>query len=176
MSTGPLLSNGVIALRALEPSDVDLIYKWENDTSVWTATDTQAPYSRHAIKQFIDSYTGDIYSSRQLRLIITLSDTGKAVGTVDFTDFDPLNNRAELGLLIEQGHQGQGLGRMALQVIKQYACEHLGLRQLYVVIADSNTPCLSIFEREGFATAGHLKSWIRRGNTYSDATLMQLVF
>lgn len=176
MSTKPLLSNGVIALRALEPSDLDLMYKWENDTTVWTATDTQAPYSRHTIKRFIESYTGDIYASRQLRLIITLCGTGQAVGTVDFTDFDPLNNRAELGLLIEQGHQGQGLGRMALQVIKRYACEHLGLRQLYVVIADSNLACLSIFEREGFEATGHLKSWIRRGTTYSNATLMQLVF
>ncbi len=176
MSNQPLLSNEVIALRALEPNDVDMLYLWENDTSVWSATDTQAPYSRHVINQFIETYTGDIYSSRQLRLIITLHDTGEAVGSVDFTDFDPLNNRAELGLLIAHGHQGKGLGKMALRLIKQYACNHLGLRQLYVVIADTNKPCLTIFSQEGFATAGHLKSWIRRGRTYSDATIMQFIF
>lgn len=171
-----LISNQVIALRALEPSDLDLLYKWENDTDVWTATDTQAPYSRHVLRQFIESHTGDIYTSRQLRLIITLKSTGEAIGTVDFTDFDPLNNRAELGMLIAHEHQGQGYGRMALQLIKQYACEHIGLRQLYVVIADTNAACLSIFEKEGFEATGHLKAWIKRGRTYHDATFMQYVF
>ena len=38
-----LLSNDKITLRAMEPSDIDLIYKWEIDTSLWTVSDTVAP-------------------------------------------------------------------------------------------------------------------------------------
>ena len=35
-----------IYLRALEPEDLDFVYRIENDTSLWELSDTQTPYSR----------------------------------------------------------------------------------------------------------------------------------
>ncbi|MFM2019059.1 MAG: hypothetical protein RL007_2715, partial [Bacteroidota bacterium] len=32
-----------IRLRALEPYDVDTLYKWENDTTIWKASNTITP-------------------------------------------------------------------------------------------------------------------------------------
>ncbi len=106
-----LLSNDTITLRALEPTDLDMLYQWENDTALWVVSDTIAPYSRKALWQYLQEDTGDIYAQRQLRLIITLTSDGTAVGTVDFLNFDPLNNRAELGLFITKEMRGKGLGR-----------------------------------------------------------------
>ena len=40
-----LLSNDIITLRALEPTDLDTLYRWENDTTLWAVSDTVAPYS-----------------------------------------------------------------------------------------------------------------------------------
>ena len=171
-----LISDDTVALRALEPADIETLYGWENDPALWTVSGTQAPYSRHLLAAYLSSYTGDIYASRQLRLMITLCAGAAPIGTVDFIDFDPLNNRAELGLLIAPGCQGHGYGRRALRLIKQYARDHIGLRQLYVVIADANAPCITIFKQEGFDVSGRLKSWIKQGRTYHDASLMQIVF
>ena len=112
-----LLSNDTITLRALEPTDLDMLYQWENDTALWVVSDTIAPYSRKALWQYLQEDTGDIYAQRQLRLIITLTSNGTAVGTVDFLNFDPLNNRAELGLFITKEMRGKGLGRHALEAI-----------------------------------------------------------
>ena len=103
-----LLSNDKITLRAMEPSDIDLIYKWENDTSLWTVSDTVAPYSREALMLYIANCANDIYANKQLRLMVTLTATGETVGTVDFLNFNPIHNRAELGVYICKEHQGQG--------------------------------------------------------------------
>ena len=170
-----LLNNGTIALRALEPTDLDTLYCWENDTALWTASDTPAPYSRKALWQYIEGDTGDIYAQRQLRLMVTLADDGTPVGTVDFINFDPLNNRAELGLFITSEHRGKGLGRQALELLTQYARDHVGMRQLYVFIALDNEVCLNMFEQFGFRRAGVLESWIKRGGNYRDAALLQLI-
>ena len=105
-----LLSNDIVTLRPLEPTDLDLLYRWENDTALWVVSDTVAPYSRKALWQYLEEYTGDIYTQRQLRLMITLTGDGTAVGTVDFLNFDPLNNRAELGLFIIDEQRGKGMG------------------------------------------------------------------
>ena len=170
-----LLSNNILTLRAMEPTDLDTLYRWENDTALWAASDTCAPYSREALWHYLENYTGDIYAQRQLRLIITLSDGGAPAGTIDFLNFDPLNNRAELGLFIAEPFRGKGLGRQALDLLTAYARDHIGLRQLYVYIALDNEVCLKLFDDYGFRRVGTLQSWVKRGSTYRDAALMQML-
>ena len=171
-----LLSNEQITLRALEPTDLDTLYRWENDTALWAVSDTAAPYSRETLWHYLEGYTGDIYAQRQLRLMITLSADGTPVGTIDFLNFDPLNNRAELGLFIDGNYRGQGLGRKALDLLTAYARDHIGLRQLYVFIALNNEVCLKLFEDYGYSRVGVLKSWVKRGSTYRDVALLQMLF
>lgn len=171
-----LLSNEQITLRALEPTDLDTLYRWENDTALWAVSDTTAPYSRETLWHYLEGYTGDIYAQRQLRLMITLSADGTPVGTIDFLNFDPLNNRAELGLFIASDYRGQGLGRQALDLLTAYARDHIGLRQLYVFIALDNEVCLKLFEDYGYSRVGVLKSWVKRGSTYRDVALLQMLF
>lgn len=171
-----LLSNDIITLRALEPTDLDMLYKWENDTALWAVSDTVAPYSREALWHYLEQYTGDIYAQRQLRLMVTLNEDGTPVGTVDFLNFDPLNNRAELGLFIASEHRGKGLGRQALDLLTAYSREHIGLRQLYVFIAVDNELCLNLFEDYGYRRVGIINSWVKRGSTYRDVALLQMVF
>ena len=79
MTHASLLNDNVIALRALEPTDLDVLFKWENDTDLWTVTDTVAPYSRQVLWQYLENYTADIYQSHELRLMAVLKDTGEAV-------------------------------------------------------------------------------------------------
>jgi diamine N-acetyltransferase len=170
-----LLNNDKVTLRALEPTVLDTLYRWENDSSVWTVTDTIAPYSREALWHYLEQYTGDIYAQRQLRLMITLAD-GTPAGTIDYLNFDPLNNRAELGLFIAPEHRGKGLGRQALDLLTAYSREHIGLRQLYVFIAIDNVVCLKLFEDHGYRRVGTINSWVKRGSTYRDVALLQMVF
>lgn len=175
MIMSQLLSNDNIALRALEPTDLDTLYRWENDTALWSVSDTVAPFSRQALWQYLEQNTGDIYAQRQLRLMITLAAEGTPIGTIDFLNFDPLNNRAELGLFIADEWRGKGLGRQALELLTVYAREHIGLRQLYVYIALDNTVCLNMFEDYGYRRVGILNSWVKRGSTYRDVALLQMI-
>jgi len=170
-----MLSNNTVTLRALEPTDLDTLYRWENDTALWTVSETVAPYSREALWHYLEQYTGDIYAQRQLRLMITLTADGTPVGTIDFLNFDPLNNRAELGLFIAGEWRGHGLGRQALERLTAYARDHIGLRQLYVYIALDNTVCLKLFEDYGYHRVGILRSWVKRGSNYRDVALLQMI-
>lgn len=170
-----LLSNDTLALRALEPTDLDTLYKWENDTTLWAVSDTLAPYSRKALWEYLENYTGDIYAQRQLRLMITLKADGSPIGTIDFFNFDPLNNRSELGLFVSNDYRGKSYGRQALELLTAYAREHIGLRQLYVFIPLYNEVCLNLFESYGYRRVGILQSWVKRGTSYRDTALLQMI-
>ena len=104
-----------------------------------------------------------------------LTDDRTPVGTIDYLNFDPLNNRAELGLFIAPEYRGRGLGRTALELLTAYSREHIGLRQLYVFIAIDNTVCIKLFKDYGYRRVGTIKSWVKRGNTYHDVALFQML-
>ena len=172
----PILKNERIALRALEPTDLDLILRWENDTELWAVSNTLTPYSRQRVWQYLETYDGDIYASRQLRLIITVAKTGEPVGCIDLTDFDPVNNRAELGMMIAPEHRGKGYADDAIELLKVYATEWLAINQLYIIVADGFEHVARLFELHGFERTATLKKWIRTGRNYRDATLLQYLF
>ena len=166
-----------IYLRALEPTDLDRLYDWENDTSIWEVGSTVAPFSRHQLTDYVMNYSNDIYATRQLRLMVCLKSDGSAVGMVDITDFEPVDLRAQVGILIAQTHQGLGLGAEALQLTVDYARTTLLLHQIYALIPESNKASLATFRSCGFKTAGHLRSWLRLpGDRYADVSFQQLLF
>ena len=50
-----MLENDCIKLRAPEPEDLEVFYKWENDTTLWPLGSTLIPYSRYDLKQYLSS-------------------------------------------------------------------------------------------------------------------------
>ena len=97
-------------LRAMEPSDVEMLYIWENDPEIWRVGATTAPVSRARLEQFIVEQSYDIFAIRQMRLIIEVE--GRAVGAVDIMDFDPQHMRFSLGILIyDNSDRGKGYAR-----------------------------------------------------------------
>ncbi|RZJ63737.1 MAG: N-acetyltransferase, partial [Flavobacterium sp.] len=69
------LQGDAIYLRALEPEDLDFIYAIENDEAVWEVSNTQTPYSRFLIRQYLENAHQDIYEAKQLRLAICMKDS-----------------------------------------------------------------------------------------------------
>lgn len=65
----------IVRLRAVEPADIDRMYLWENDASVWEVSGTLVPFSRHTLQRFLDEQAYDLLQTRQQRLIIEVPET-----------------------------------------------------------------------------------------------------
>lgn len=163
----------MIRLRALEPIDVDTLYRWENDPAVWGVGATLAPYSRKQLWDYVDSYDGDIYSAKQLRLMIVDDGTGETVGTVDLYDFDPANSRCGIGILVASEYRRRGYAFLALNAVCDYCRSRLSLHQLYAVAGADNIASRDLFLKAGFRISGRLRSWICSAGRYTDAFIMQ---
>ncbi|MCG8483416.1 MAG: GNAT family N-acetyltransferase [Clostridia bacterium] len=167
-----------ISLRAIEPHDVDKIFEWENNTEVWHLSNTLAPFSRFEIEQYVLNAAKDIYAARQLRLMIDLTANEKTetIGSVDLFDFDPLNKRAGIGILIDQRKRKNGYASEALGLIIKYAKEILNLHQLYCNIEEDNQISLNLFLKMNFKTIGLKKDWnLRNGNWINEYTLQYIL-
>lgn len=155
------IANSQIKLRALEPDDVELLYRWENDVHTWRVSNTHTPVSKYVLASYIKSADRDFWESKELRLIIETVE-GVPVGTVELFDFEPYHSRAGLGILIfENEERRKGLAFNAIQLLSQYACNELGIYQLYANVAESNHASLELFKKLGFELAGIKKNWLR---------------
>lgn len=171
----PFLKDDLVQLRALEPSDIDLLYRWENDEEIWTVSHTLSPYSRHLLTQFIANSDKDIYENKQLRMIIATYE-GKAVGAIDLFDFDPHHLRVGLGILIHgQEDRTKGYATAALQLMIRFCFEKLHLHQIYANILTDNLISMKLFAKAGFELAGTKREWIREGDHWKDENLMTLI-
>jgi diamine N-acetyltransferase len=169
-----------IELRALEPSDLDFLYQWENDPENWTAGNTITPFSKHILQKYIDNSQLDIYEAKQLRLMIDRRDpegTGnQPVGTIDLFDFEAAHRRAGVGILIaKSGNRMQGYASEALSLLIGFAFRNLQLHQLYCNISSDNAPSLALFRKFGFLEAGLKRDWVRRDNRWTDVYMFQLI-
>jgi diamine N-acetyltransferase len=167
-----------IKLRALEPSDIDLLFQWENDTSIWLTSNTIAPFSKFVLKKYIEKSHLDIYQTKQLRLMIDMK-TNKdfvTIGTIDLFDFNPFHKRAGVGILIKKEKNRQkGYASEALKILIDYCFTTLNLHQLYCNIIVTNNASLKLFRKHGFQIIGEKKEWIRHGDNWENEYMLQLI-
>jgi diamine N-acetyltransferase len=174
----------LIHLRALEPTDLNQLYKWENDSTIWSVSGTLVPFSKFVLEEFVTQVHQDIYTNKQLRLMIDLKyfdetdedETTRSIGCVDLFDFDPKNKRAGIGILIaDKADRGRGYATEALHLIMDYGFEVLDLHQIYSNIRVENESSVALFKRAGFEVTGLKQDWIYEQGKFYDEYTLQLI-
>jgi len=163
-----------INLRAIEPTDLTFLYQIENDELFWEVSNTQKPFSKYLLQQYLENAQQDIYEAKQLRLVIE-EKNGTSVGLIDLFDFDPKHKRAGIGIVISQQFQNKGHANEAIDLLVNYGYTHLGLQQLFANITEDNTKSISLFEKIGFKKAGVKKDWIFTNGKFKNEFFYQLI-
>ena len=160
MNEKGLLCDGTYLLRAPEPEDLDILFNMENDTALWMVSGNAVPYSRYQIKRYIQQSQHDFYTDRQVRFMIVRQADGVVLGSVDLTDIDPYNGRAEIGIALLSEYRGQGIASASLKIVAGYAKSVLRLRQLFCLVPNDNEESIKLFASNGFNKSGQLKDWL----------------
>ncbi len=169
------LQGDKIYLRAPEQHDADLMYVWENNTSYWQVSNTIVPYSKFSLEQYLLSAHLDLFTNKQIRLMICTKNND-AIGCIDLFDFDPYHNRVGIGILIDEEHQGNGFADDALRTLINYCFRILCLNQIYCSIGITNEKSLRLFKKHQFNLIGIRKAWNKISkNEFEDEYLLQLI-
>lgn len=168
------IKNDTITLRCAEPEDAELIYRWENNRDIWRVSGTHVPFTRFQIEQFLLG-NNDLFSNKQLRLMIDLNETGESIGCIDIFDYDSINLRAGIGILIDNAFRRQGFAKAALASCVEYLFHDLLLHQVYCSIDETNTESQKLFLGQGFTLCGRRKDWIRTKPRFLDIFEYQLI-
>ncbi|MFI3316345.1 MAG: GNAT family N-acetyltransferase [Rikenellaceae bacterium] len=164
-----------VTLRAVEPADIDALYQWENQTDLWHISGTASPFSHHTLSMFIEAQRQDIFLSRQMRLMICRREDLEAVGALDIFEFDVLNQRAGVGIMVAGAFQRCGYGADALAAVERYAADFLRIHQLWCNVEEDNLASLSLFTSSGYKEVGRKEDWNATASGFKAEIMLQKI-
>lgn len=170
-----IIGNNVI-LRALEPTDADILYEWENDMELWKVSNTMKPFSLHELRCYIENSNLDIYQTKQLRLVITRKADNKTIGLIDLYDFEPFHLHGGIGIMVNKAYRNNDYAKEAIELFCNYLSEFLGLHSVFASITADNYASIKVFTHLGFEKNGVKKDWIRCGREFKDELFYQKRF
>ena len=151
-----------IRLRALEPEDLEWLYRVENDETIWKWGNTNVPYSRYVLRSYIAEARHDVYADGQVRLAVVEQKGQSVVGCVDLVDFSPRHLRAEVGIAIFPKFRRQGYATAALRMLSGS------------VVSGDNVGALQLFRQCGYDSCAMLPDWLRKNDgTFAQAFLLR---
>ena len=169
------ISDGNISIRIAEPEDAAQIYRWENDRSLWRVSETICPTSLFQIEQFLLG-NSDLISNRQQRFMVLLNGVKLPIGSIDLFDYDPINSRIGIGVLIENAYRGKGFATTSLQLCLNYLFNDLMVHQVHCIVDVTNEESHHLFKKLGFTESGRRHDWIKTPEGYVDVVFYQKTF
>ena len=163
-----------IYLRALELDDIEFLFEIENNRDFWEISYTILPFSKYYLEKYIKESNHDIFSEKQFRFVISIENK-YPVGLIDLFDFDPINHRAGIGIVINNTQRKKGYAIKSVKLIEDYSRKNLQIHQLYVNVGIDNKNSLDLFKKLGYVEIGIKKDWNYLDGQYIDEVLFQKI-
>lgn len=130
----PILTDGVVTLRAHRPGDVDAVLAQGRDPAMQRWTSVPIPYEFRHAAEWVGSRQEDWESGR--RLSFAIEHEGRFAGSVDLRPEGP--RAAEVGFGLGPWARGQGVTSRALRLILPWGWRELDLEVVHWRAAAGN--------------------------------------
>lgn len=101
---------------------------------------------------------------------------GRIVGNANFDGFtrERLKHRGELAISVSRSEWGQGIGRMLMEGIIEFARNTAHAEIVSLEVRSDNERAICLYEKFGFEKIGCFKGFLKIGGQFVDCDLMNL--
>ncbi len=166
-----------IYLRALEPGDAEVTYRWRNDETYRTGvTSTTRFVSMDTEKRWVDQAIRDHENLKHLRFVMVLKRSEEIIGMIQVMDIDLVNRNASFGIMIgTDRHRGIGYVIEAGYLLFEYCFTELNLERLSARVLEHNRSSRRMLEKFGLVQEGLLLNAVYKGGKYQNMVLYSLL-
>ncbi|GID07532.1 GNAT family N-acetyltransferase [Pseudomonas sp. 008] len=169
----PYLSDGVLDIRAVQPTDIHAIRQWRNaQMDVLRQTALISPEEQE--RYFAEHVWSQIASSEPSQILLAIESAGVLIGYGGLVHISWPNRRAEVSFLLTPDLEKKSEELIAffsrfLDLMKQLAFEDLGLRRLCTETFAHRTRHIATLEASGFRCEGRLREHVLIGGKPMDS-------
>ncbi len=151
----PLLKTERLTLRPMRTSDAYDMYEYACREDVTEYLLWSPHPSVGATRDYL-AYIEDRYRRGEFYdWAVTLSDSGKMIGTVGFTRIDTQHNLGEIGYVLNPEYHRKGYGSEAASRIVEFGFSTLGLHRIEAKFMMGNIASLHLMEKLGMTFEGY---------------------
>jgi RimJ/RimL family protein N-acetyltransferase len=154
---GGRLTDGVVTLYPLGPSDVADAYALHSRPEVWAATARPASPAYAEIADVCARASADWLAGTAARASIRDAATGAYAGDIALHHHRPGSGAALVGFAVTPGWRGRGYATRAVRLIVRWALRDTGLARLTAGAAPDNVASQRVLEKAGLTREGHLR-------------------
>jgi RimJ/RimL family protein N-acetyltransferase len=159
-----------VCLRAIEPSDAETFFRWNQDSQRARYLDfVWPPTSLASVQAWVGDMTrrkleGDVY-----RWVIT-DRAGTPVGSIDTHHCDARTGTFSYGVDIAAEERRKGYASEAIRMVLRYYFHELRYQKVTVSVHSDNIPSARLHEKLGFQREGTLRRMVYSEGRYYDET------
>ena len=170
---GGTLEGGRVVLRPLVEDDAAVCYHWLNDPAVQR---TLVLHGRRITEADSRRFIRDADARSDLLFAIVTRDAGLYVGNCGLHGVDPVDRRAELGIVIGRSEWwGRGYGTETVGLLCRHAFASLGLHRVGLSCYAINERGLALYTRVGFRIEGRRREAVFIDGRWVDELILGLL-
>jgi RimJ/RimL family protein N-acetyltransferase len=167
-----ILNNQTINLRAIEISDLELIQRWRNMSSIQPFV---REYREMAFKN-VENWYNSIVDNREFMFFIIEDQKKLPIGVAGLTYIDWLNKHADLHLgLYEKPWGDESYGKITVNMILNYGFNFLNLNKIYAEIYSIDDAKLKLFSNCNFKQDAILREHYYYKGKYQDSHILSIL-
>ncbi|MEP9393716.1 GNAT family N-acetyltransferase [Gordonia sp. VNQ95] len=160
----PVLSDGVITLRAHQTDDVERVVGYATDPLTMRWAKMPSPYGRSDAERFI---IGALQGWRDGKSMIwAIEHEGRFIGSMDLRGSGRI---VDMGFGLHPDARGLGLVRRAMVLAMEYAVAERDVEVVRWEAAEGNLSSLKAAHAAGFTLVGRLPDWLEMNSGVVDA-------
>ncbi len=157
-----------VRLRAVEVSDWEAHFKWDQDSETSRALDkVWFPRSTEKAKRWAEEAAVRTPQNDQFFFQIETL-TNELVGSISTHDCEPHNGTFSYGIAIRPEYQRQGFTSEAIALVLRYYFEELRYQKVNAGIYGFNEASIQLHQKFGFVQEGRLRRMIYTQGKYED--------
>jgi len=162
-------------LRALDFSDLERVFAWHNDPTLYDHLGGNFRWVSHATEEeWLRRRCA--YSANETNLAICISETQEHIGNIYLRDIDWVARHAELHIFIgATTHRGHGYGASALRQVLAHGFVDMGLQRIFLYVLASNQPAIHLYAKCGFQEEGRLRQHAFKKGRHEDLLVMGIL-
>lgn len=160
-----------VRIRPIEPGDLPMILKWNNDSEVEEFLDGESPRTIEKCREWFSKNS----SNRHAKAYVFCAQDGTLLGDIELINISWRSGDGEMRIRIgEKDHWNRGYGTDAVTTLLRHAFVDLGLSRVYLRVYSHNMRAIRVYTKCGFRKEGLLRHRQKREG-WSDIILMRIL-
>lgn len=167
-----MLKTDRLYLRLMRKEDAENIVNWRNDPKI-----RRGLFSYELINEekHLQWYNTNANNTHRMDLMVCFKETEESIGTLNFSNIDFKNQKAEFGILIAKKFWGKGYATEAAQRSLEYGFQEMNLNKIYLKVFNDNQSAINLYKKLGFNEEGLLKEDIYKDGEFKNVKVMSLL-